>query len=387
MVEPVVMSALGILLAILLLFYVGALLWLSMGFHRLRRRSVPGIRPEEGVPRVSVIVAARNEEANLGRLLSCLRSQQYPSDAIEFLIADDRSSDHTPELLAAAGAGWDNLRVLRIEDVQEGFAPKKRALDAAIRNSRGDILLLTDADCSPPPTWVRAMVGSFGERTAMVIGFSPYRFDRQVHPLLRGMLALEYFSLMAVAAGAAGAGFPLTATGTNLAYRKTAYEAVGGFGGFRHWVSGDDDLLMHQMRRKGAGEISFALSPEAAVPAAAPTTVRQFWHQRTRYASKGLAYDRPVTAGLMAVYALNALLAAGAILGPLSGTMPALAVAVAWGIKTLAELGFLFPAARTWQCASLLRFLLPTALLHPFYVTLFGLLGTIGSFEWKGSTS
>ena len=198
---------------ILLILYCLILSWLGAGLRRLSK-SAPqfsAMAQSSSLPGISVIVAARNEANNLPRLIHCLQQQNYPADKIEFYIVDDRSVDGSWEILRQAARRNENFKVMRITDTLPDYAPKKRALDQAIRAAHGEILLLTDADCTPPPAWARTMAQYYGEGNVMVPGYSPYRFDYPTPRIVRGMLALDYFALAAVAAAAIGRGYPLTA--------------------------------------------------------------------------------------------------------------------------------------------------------------------------------
>lgn len=379
------MSPLVLGIYTLLGFYCLALLVLMAGFSRLRRQAIahPDISPDL-LPSVSIVVAARNEEQNLPQLVHCLLAQQYPPEKLEMIVVDDRSEDRSWEILEKAKESDARLKPLRITDLLPGFAPKKRALDMGIRAASGDIILLTDADCTPPPGWAKSMVDRYQGETNVVLGYSPYRYDRPAASLLKGMLSLDYFSLAAVAAASTGWNRPLTATGTNLSYRRDAFLRANGFEAIKQYVSGDDDLFVHRAAEERWGKFSFALVPESFVPAAAPRTLRQFMNQRARYASKGRDYEMKVTAGLVAVYLLNVSLTVG-IVGALAGTAGwVLPVAVVWGVKSLFEFSFLSRVASTFGEQRLLRYYLPAALVHPFYVTIFGCAGLLGRFQWKG---
>jgi cellulose synthase/poly-beta-1,6-N-acetylglucosamine synthase-like glycosyltransferase len=377
--------ALSIFVFFLLLCYSAVIVWLSQGLRKLDNHNKNHISKRQDVPlpKVSVIVAARNEARNLPRLIHCLRMQEYPAEKIEFYIVDDRSGDESWQILNRAGKRFPNLNILQIKDTLPDYAPKKRALDRAIRASRGEILLLTDADCTPPPTWVRSMVNQYDEKTVMVPGYSPYRFDFSVPKIVKGLLALDYFSLAAVAAGAIGRGFPLTAAGCNLSYRRETYFEAGGFEPIRRWISGDDDLFLLSVARQKPGRMIYALAPASFVPCAAPSSLKQFWHQRIRYASKGLHYSLPVTAGLLAVYVLNVMLAL-AIPAFFAGyTSFALGGFFVWVIKSVLEYFFLKQGAAIFSEKKLLRYFFPTTIIHPFYITVFAFLGACSRFEWK----
>lgn len=383
MTGPVVNPILLILSA-LVLFYSVSLLVLMAGFSRLKRAAARRPRTRNDVPTLSIVVAARNESHNLPRLLDCLFAQEYPAGKFEIIVVDDRSEDGSWDILQRAAREHSHFRALRVTDLLPDFAPKKRALDLGIRSASGEIILLTDADCSPPPTWARAMAGCYTGETNIVLGYSPYRFDQPVPFLVRRMLALDYLSLAAIAAASAGWGRPLTATGTNLSYRRKEFLRTNGFEKIKHWVSGDDDLFVHRAAEDGWGRFSFATAPESFVSAAAPSSWRQFANQRARYASKGQDYDLRVTLGLLAVYLLNVSLAVG-VVGVVGGVAAwALPVLLVWCAKSLFEFLFLARVAFAFREQRLLFYFLPTALLHPWYVSIFGFAGLLGRFRWKG---
>jgi chlorobactene glucosyltransferase len=93
-------------------------------------------------PKVSVLVAARNEEATLGPCLASLRAQTYPD--FEVIVVDDRSEDATHRV--AQEHADDRVVVLRAEALPEGWLGKPHALHLAAARATGEWLLLTDAD-------------------------------------------------------------------------------------------------------------------------------------------------------------------------------------------------------------------------------------------------
>jgi len=93
-------------------------------------------------PRVSIIVAARNEETNLEAALES--AQDYPD--LELTVVDDRSSDATPAILARVQARDARLRVVRIDSLPAGWLGKNYALERGAAAALGDILVFADAD-------------------------------------------------------------------------------------------------------------------------------------------------------------------------------------------------------------------------------------------------
>ena len=105
------------------------------------------------LPKVSVIIAMRNEQEQVIHLLSALNKQVYPIDRLEFILVNDHSTDSTLEILE--NLAIDNLRVL---NMPEGMFGKKSAIAFAMKEAKGEIILASDADCSFSPLWAHTMV-------------------------------------------------------------------------------------------------------------------------------------------------------------------------------------------------------------------------------------
>jgi len=125
--------------------------WIFVGlFMALVVRIPPKLPPleewgEEGAPSVSVIIPARNEEANLPNLLSSLAATRYPD--FEIIVVDDESQDRTRELAEGVKPGHAR-EILLIPGTPppEGWFGKPWACHQGSEVAQGDLLLFTDAD-------------------------------------------------------------------------------------------------------------------------------------------------------------------------------------------------------------------------------------------------
>lgn len=128
-----------------------------------RIRSLKDIAPlEQNLwPRVSVVIAARNEARHIEEALQSVLNQDYPP--LEVIVADDRSTDETGGILDRMAASNPQLRPLHINELPPGWLGKNHALDFAARQATGDFLLFTDADIVMHPTAIRRAV-SYAER-------------------------------------------------------------------------------------------------------------------------------------------------------------------------------------------------------------------------------
>jgi glycosyltransferase involved in cell wall biosynthesis len=133
---------------------LGSVAWLAAVAGWLRgARQVPILRevadeekPPEHYPSVSVVVAARDEEAGVGEALESVLDQDYPG-SLEVLAVDDRSTDRTGGIIASLAAQRpDRLEPLKIDRLPEGWLGKNHALYRGAAEAGGEWLLFTDAD-------------------------------------------------------------------------------------------------------------------------------------------------------------------------------------------------------------------------------------------------
>ncbi|HEX2028179.1 MAG TPA: ATP-binding cassette domain-containing protein, partial [Nitriliruptorales bacterium] len=112
-----------------------------------------GVRREDARPRVSVIIAAYDEEEHIGRCLARLRTQTY--DPIEIIVVDDGSRDRTGAIVAGCG----DVRLLRQPHLGPAIARNRGAEQAT-----GEILVFIDADMDCPTTFIERLVAPMLER-------------------------------------------------------------------------------------------------------------------------------------------------------------------------------------------------------------------------------
>ena len=99
---------------------------------------------DQPLPRLSVVVAARNEEQGVEQALASLLALDYPDYEVVFV--DDRSEDRTGEIADRLSAENERLRVLHLEQLPEGWFGKNHACWRGALAARGDLLLFTDGD-------------------------------------------------------------------------------------------------------------------------------------------------------------------------------------------------------------------------------------------------
>ena len=156
----------------LLTIFIGLLRW-NVGQNKTKYR-------------VSVIIAARNEEKNIGNVLADLSRQTYPGEFYEVIVASDGSSDRTEDIVRKAAVKQRNIKLVVVNQCPRGYSPKKHAIESAFRHSQGEIILATDADCRLGKRWLESMVFYSGSRVCNRV--FPVRPERGTAELL-GTLA------------------------------------------------------------------------------------------------------------------------------------------------------------------------------------------------------
>ncbi len=335
---------------------------------------------------MSVVLSAREEEACIGLCLDDLLAQTYPLEDYEVIVVDDGSTDGTAEVVGKAMESGAAVRLLHRRGRGDRAGSKKAALSLGIEAARGEIILTTDADCRLPPTWVRCMVDCFAADVGMVVGFSQSGHPGAVGGVRQGWEAVDFLCLMASAAGSAGHGHPMGASGQNLAYRKLAYDQVEGFRRVQHRASGDDVLLLHLIRRLTNWRVIFAADPGAFALHPPSSSWQELLSRRSRWASNApyqLYMDPLFFVYLLSAFGSSLLLVALCLLVPFKAVSPA-ALGIAWGARVTAE-GILYSrAARFFGRPDLLPYFPIWVLAQPLYTVLIGVLGILGRFDWKG---
>lgn len=361
-------------MTILIALYVLAVWW---GLKTWR--SLPAFEPdrEETVPlRLSVIVAVRNEAANIKKLLDGLAAQTYSREFFEVIIVDDHSEDGTPDIIRAYPAPFQRS-VLPASG--EG---KKAAIRQGVEQATGEWVVTTDGDCIPGSDWLQA-IAQFCTAYDPVFISGPVVLDG-ARNVFENLQTIEMASLIGAGAVSMELGAPTMCNGANIAYRRSLFDELGGFEGNEQVASGDDEFLMHKAAKAYPGRVLFLKSAAAIVRTAPQATLRRLYHQRKRWASKWGAYTRAAPRWIaLFVFVFHLLFLLTMVL-VLAGKYPLSVFLVQAGLKVGVEFAFLrtillFLKKRI----TIFHFTLLQVIYAP-YVVFFALAGRAGAYSWKG---
>lgn len=186
------------------LAYLTLLYWLAIvpgavaGLRRLRSLPRSPAEPRADVPLVSVVIAAKEEEASIADTVRHLLEQQYPR--LEIIAVNDRSEDGTGRRLDELKR-WSEgrpatripLRVVHITSLPDGWLGKNHALYQGYLQAKGKYILFTDADVRFSPTCIRDAVEYVEANAVDHLTLTPMMVAR--HFWLRAFVHYFMFSL------------------------------------------------------------------------------------------------------------------------------------------------------------------------------------------------
>ncbi|MDB4924824.1 glycosyltransferase [Mucilaginibacter sp.] len=357
--------------------YLLLVLYLIKGWLNLKQ---PKINTSNFTTKVTVLIAARNEEARIHYTIEDILAQDYPKQLTEIIIVDDHSTDRTSAIISSyANRG---IKLLQLNEAQPLNSYKKKAIATAIGMSSGELMVATDADCRMGAQWLSSVVGYYEANHPVMIS-SPVAFFEE-KSLFERMQTLEFSFLIGIGGAFIGNKRASTCNGANLAYRKDVFYEVGGFAGIDELASGDDELLLQKIAERYPGQIGFLNLQEAIVYTHAKYTLKEFLQQRRRWASKSTKYkDKKVIAMALFMWLFNITMLLNVALGFYDGWFFKL-VLIQFALKCLIEAIFLYLICSFFKRAALLPLLLIVAPLHMLYLAYLGIMTNARKYYWKG---
>lgn len=371
-----ILDAINYFSAFLALIYVFVVSTFIVGWMKIKPYKNSTKQPST---LVSIIIAARNEEDKVAKTIEDVLAQNYPRELFELIIIDDHSIDRTAEIVNS----YDGIKLIQLNEDRALNSYKKMAIQTAIGEAKGDLIVTTDADCRMGTNWLATIVNYY-ETTGFKMISSPVAYFEE-KSFFEELQSLEFAYLIGLGASTIGNKNPSTCNGANLAYEKKAFFEVGGFKGIDDLASGDDELLLHKMAAIYGDKIGFLKNKDVVVYTHAKETISDFIQQRKRWASKSTRYkDKSVIILGVSIWLFNVSIVVNTLLAiffPIS-TMPFLIFQLA--AKLLIEFIFLNSMMRFFKRKLLLLWLPVLNVFHIAYFIYIGLAGNSGKYNWKG---
>ena len=207
-------------------------------------------------PEVSIIIPARNEEANLASCLESLTSQQGVE--FEIVVVDDHSTDRT----ALIASSFPNVIVVEAADLPPGWTGKNNAVVTGSRQAHGEWLLFTDADTFHLPGSLARSLIEAKQKNASLLSYSPEQitvgfWQKAMMPVIFAELASRYRpSEVSDPSSPAAA-----ANGQYILIAREAYDAVGGHAALASSLL--EDVALARAVKLSGRKISFRFGGDA----------------------------------------------------------------------------------------------------------------------------
>ena len=371
---PILISSLTLLLTSI---YVLLVLYLLRGWLAIPRFSA---KSKVVNTKVSILIAARDEEKNIRSTIEAILAQNYPKELMEVIIVDDHSVDKTPDIIQS----YENrgVKLIRLNESAVLNSYKKKALTEAIHLANGELMVATDADCQMGVNWLRTIVSLYEEQGFYLIS-SPVLYFKEKN-VFEELQTLEFLYLIGLGGASIGNKQASTCNGANLAYKKEIFMELKGFQGIDNLASGDDELFLHKVAAEYPDKIGFCKSYEAVVYTEAKDSLSSFISQRKRWASKSTHYKRKSIVFLgIGIWLFNVFLLLS-LINAIFYSEYWIVVLSCFSAKILAEFLFMLPMSKFFKRQGLLIYLPFLSFVHVFYLIYIGIAGNSGKYYWKG---
>ncbi|MBL6448324.1 glycosyltransferase [Fulvivirga sp. 29W222] len=239
-------------------------------------------------PKVSVLVAARNEEHNIKRCINALLNLNYPADKLEIWIGDDSSEDHTLREARKFADNYSHIHVVEITGNLGNARGKANVLAHLARQARGNIYFITDADIAVNKDWIVGMLCGLKPGVGIVNGVTAV----EDHSLQN----VDWLFAIGMVKVITDLGKPVTAIGNNMCVTKEAYESVGGYENIPFSITEDFELFK-QVKNKGFVLVQL-MKPDVLARTKSIRGVKNLLNQRKRWMFGAVQLPVPVVSML-----------------------------------------------------------------------------------------
>lgn len=248
-------------------------------------------------PKVSILLAARNEEKLILRNLRAIDKLNYPKEKLEVLIGNDASTDSTAELVAQFIEGKSNYTLYTIDKIAGKGRGKANVLAQLAQKATGEFYFITDVDVKLPNNWIIALLNGFSSQVGIVSGTT--KCERG--SLFATMQGVDWLHFMGYIKSFANVGVGCTSVGNNMAVRAEAYWQTGGYENIDFSIT-EDYKLFKEVTDRGWGWKTLMSKDSLGLAWYIPQ-VKDLLHQRKRWLLG--ARDLPINWKIMlAIYGL-----------------------------------------------------------------------------------
>jgi biofilm PGA synthesis N-glycosyltransferase PgaC len=316
---------------------------------------------------ITVVIPFRNEEQRIQGLLASIQySESLPH---EFLFVDDSSDDASVTLIS------NSLKGISFQVLQSKGIGKKMAIQSGVSSAKTNYILTFDADVQFAPDYFTQL----NRLKPLDMHILPVRMHSKSW---KNLFEMDVYMVNSLNLIANGFFRPITASGANLLFRKSTYEAVHSLSHHQHIASGDDQFLLSDFNQHNKS-IALHTTAKLSVTTAVPQSLNEFISQRLRWIQKTPHVKDPLAMKMGVIQVMMTCLFLGIMLVSICQLNWKMTVIVVI-FKTLLDLLLVFTYFKNSKKSRLLSLLPIYEILFPFYTVLLAFLSLFYTPKWKG---
>lgn len=230
-------------------------------------------------PKVTIWIAARNEQDNIINCLRSIEKLNYPIEFLQVLIGNDQSTDKTKLFIEDFILNKPQFQLVDIQKVINHQRGKANVLANLYEHASGEYFLICDADVTVNPDWVKGMITNF--QKDVNIGHQVGITSIKGNSIWHHFQSIDWLHALTLLKIAADLKIPLTGLGNNSAVTRRAYEATGGYATIPFSIT-EDFALFHEVVKEGFG-FKNTINQAVFNQTLPITTLKEFLHQRKRW--------------------------------------------------------------------------------------------------------
>ena len=230
-------------------------------------------------PKISIWIAARNEEDNILNCLQSIDKLNYPKNYLQILIGNDQSEDSTKKVVENFIKDKLEFQLIDIHKVINNQRGKANVLANLYEHSNGEYFLICDADVTVNHNWVNGMISHFKNDSTIghQVGITAIKSTNIWHHFQ----SIDWLHALTLLKIAADLKIPLTGLGNNSAITRKAYEDTGGYAKIPFSIT-EDFALFHEIVKKGYG-FKNTINRQVFNQSLPVSGLKEFLHQRKRW--------------------------------------------------------------------------------------------------------
>ncbi|MCB0497494.1 MAG: glycosyltransferase [Cyclobacteriaceae bacterium] len=326
------------------------------------------------LPEIDILVAARNEEANIGRCLDSLIALDYPKNKTNIWVGDDDSTDRTWSIIERYQKEYAQVHGVQIKERVTKGNGKANVLAQLARLGAAEWLFVTDADIAVPKQWAKSMLGAaIANNLALVTGTSLVEGPN----FISRFQCIEWLYATSMLKVVSDLGIQATTMGNNMAIRRVVYDEVGGYENIPFSVTEDLELFRQVKKRH---ETRNLFSANVLNMSSAQTSFSELIVQRKRWMRGAFQLPFPMLLILIVQAVFFPAAIALLIVNPVVG-------GIAWLTKWLTKYGFQRSAARKLR----IKLSVVDSFIMDWVSVIFSMASLMyylwpGKIKWKGRT-